>query len=192
MLNKLVFATGNAHKAEEVKLALKGNFDILTLTDIGCHSDIPETGETLEANSLLKAMYVKEHYGMDCFADDTGLEVEALNGEPGVYSARYCGTKDNEANIDLLLQKLKSEKNRNARFRTVISLILNGEIKTFEGVVEGAILDERKGTGGFGYDSVFQPNGYNISMAEMTMDTKNSISHRGKAMRLLIDFLVSK
>lgn len=191
MKRKLVFATNNAHKLEEISAILGDKVEILSLKDIHCQVDIPETADTLEGNSLLKAQYVREHYGMDCFADDTGLEVEALNGAPGVYSARYAGGEghDSEANMRRLLKELEEKENRKARFRTVIALILNGEVHQFEGTVEGHILREKRGASGFGYDPVFVPEGYTESFAELGEDIKNQISHRARAVQKLAEFL---
>ncbi|WP_339874911.1 non-canonical purine NTP diphosphatase [uncultured Algoriphagus sp.] len=187
---KICFATNNQKKVEEVKAALGDNFEIVSLKDIGCIDELPETGDTLEHNAFQKARYVKEHFGVDCFADDTGLEVDALEGEPGVYSGRYAGEpRSDDRNIDLLLKNLEKSSLRKARFKTVIALLLGDEEYKFEGVAEGEILKERKGDGGFGYDSVFVPNGYVQSFAQLTMAEKNAISHRGKAVRALISFL---
>lgn len=191
MKRKLVFATNNAHKLEEISAILGDKVEILSLKDIHCQVDIPETADTLEGNSLLKAQYICEHYGMDCFADDTGLEVEALNGAPGVYSARYAGGEghDSEANMKRLLKELEEKENRKARFRTVIALILNGEVHQFEGTVEGHILREKRGSSGFGYDPVFVPEGYTESFAELGEEIKNQISHRARAVQKLAEFL---
>ena len=191
MKRKLVFATNNAHKLEEISAILGDKVEILSLKDIHCQVDIPETADTLEGNSLLKAQYVRKHYGMDCFADDTGLEVEALNGAPGVYSARYAGGEghDSEANMRRLLKELEEKDNRKARFRTVIALILNGEVHQFEGTVEGHILREKRGSSGFGYDPVFVPEGYTESFAELGEEIKNQISHRARAVQKLAEFL---
>lgn len=189
-MEQLVFATNNPHKVDEVRNKLSGLFEIRTLSEIGCVEDIPETSDTLQGNAAQKSHYLHEHFHCDCFADDTGLEVEALNGAPGVYSARYAGPgKDSEANIDKLLAELEGKENRRARFRTVISLILDGQEHFFEGIVTGTILTERHGTNGFGYDPVFQPDGYDRSFAELSMDEKNKISHRGRATEKLIQFL---
>lgn len=189
-MKKLVFATNNEHKVEEIRNKLGGIFEISTLKEIGCTEEIPEDSGTLEGNALQKAHYLYNNYGCNCFADDTGLEVEILNNEPGVYSARYAGeAKDSEANMDKLLNNLKDKSNRNARFRTVIALIIDGKEYLFEGVVKGTILTERHGSKGFGYDPIFQPDGYNLSFAELSMDEKNRISHRGKAVEKLIEFL---
>lgn len=189
-MEQLVFATNNPHKVDEVRNKLSGLFEIRTLSEIGCMEDIPETSDTLQGNAAQKSHYLHDRFHCDCFADDTGLEVEALNGAPGVYSARYAGPgKDSEANIDKLLAELEGKDNRRARFRTVISLILNGQEHFFEGIVSGTILTERHGTNGFGYDPVFQPDGYDCSFAELSMDEKNKISHRGRATEKLIRFL---
>lgn len=194
---KIVFATNNQHKLDEIRSILGGQFDVLSLNDIGCHVDIPETGQTLEENALMKAHYVFNHYGISCFADDTGLEVEALGGEPGVYSARYAGGDghDSEANMQKLLQKLGNNNNRNARFRTVITLILKDEegdgmrTEQFEGIAGGRIAYEKQGTEGFGYDPIFVPEGYDESFAQLGMDIKNAISHRARATKKLVDYL---
>ncbi|WP_196893592.1 non-canonical purine NTP diphosphatase [Aureivirga marina] len=187
---KIVFATNNAKKLEEVQAMLPESIEILSLKDISCLEDIPETSNTIEGNSILKADYVTENYNYACFADDTGLEVESLNGEPGVYSARYAGEPaDSEKNMDKLLKNLDGIENRKAHFKTVVCLNLNGEQHLFEGICNGTILKERKGEKGFGYDPIFQPNGFSQSFAEMTMDEKAKISHRGIAVRKLIEFL---
>ncbi|PZX58155.1 non-canonical purine NTP diphosphatase [Algoriphagus chordae] len=187
---KICFATNNPKKIEEVKAALGDSFQIVSLKDIGCLEELPETGDTLEHNAFQKAKYVKEHFGVDCFADDTGLEVDALEGEPGVYSGRYAGEpRSDERNIDLLLKNLANSSIRTARFKTVIALLLGDEEYKFEGLAEGEILKERTGDGGFGYDPVFQPTGYRQSFAELSMAEKNAISHRGKAVAELISFL---
>ncbi len=187
---KICFATNNKKKIEEVKAALGDKFRILSLEEIGCQEELPETGDTLDHNALQKARYVKEKFGMDCFADDTGLEVERLDGAPGVYSGRFAGEpRSDERNIDLLLNKMEDVDNRKARFRTVIALILNGDEHTFEGVAEGEIVFKRSGTGGFGYDPVFKPKGFERTFAELSLGEKNEISHRGRAIRKLIQFL---
>jgi XTP/dITP diphosphohydrolase len=187
---RLCFATNNKHKIEEVELAIKNKITILSLNDIGCFEELPETRDTLEGNSLQKAEYVHQHFNVPCFADDTGLEVEILNNAPGVYSARYAGDhKNSENNIDLLLKNLTGLSNRKAQFRTIITLIGLDKFYTFEGIVKGDISHERKGTGGFGYDSVFIPEGFNRSFAEMTLEEKNTMSHRGIAVAKLISFL---
>ena len=189
MKHKLVFATNNKHKLEEVSRVVKDYFEILSLTDIGCHEEIEEPGETLEENAFIKARYVKEKYGYDCFGDDTGLEVEALNGAPGVHSARYGGNHDSEANIKRLLGELQNEDNRQARFRTVIALILDGKEYQLDGIVEGKIITEKRGTTGFGYDPVFIPEGYDQTFAELGDEIKSEISHRARATKKLCQFL---
>lgn len=187
---KLVFATNNRHKLEEISRMLGERFEIVSLEEIGCREEIPEDYETLQENALEKARYVKEHYGYDCFADDTGLEIEALGNRPGVYSARYAGpAKDSQANMRKVLEEMEGERNRKARFRTVIALIWKGREYSFEGEVRGEILTARQGQTGFGYDPIFRPDGYKESFAEMPMDEKNSISHRGKAVKKLVDYL---
>ena len=187
---KICFATNNKKKIEEVKSALGVEFTIVSLEEIGCLEELPETGNTLDHNAFQKARYVKDHYGVDCFADDTGLEVESLDGAPGVYSGRFAGEpRSDERNVDLLLNKMEGKENRKARFRTVIALILNGEEHAFEGVAQGDIINERVGAGGFGYDPVFKPSGFEKTFAELTLDEKNAISHRGKAVKALINFL---
>ena len=187
---KIVFATNNTHKLEEIRRMLRGSHQIVSLAEIGCYEDIPEEQDTLEGNALQKARYIKQHYGYDCFADDTGLEIDALGGRPGVYSARYAGeAKDSEANMRKVLAEMQGHSDRRARFRTVIALILGNEEHLFEGKVEGEILTARQGSAGFGYDPVFRPDGYDRSFAEMDPDTKNSISHRGEATRKLAAFL---
>ena len=191
---KICFATNNKKKLEEVKSALKDTeIHPQSLREIGCTEELPETGDTLEANALQKAQYVLENYSISCFADDTGLEVEALEGAPGVYSGRFAGEpRSDERNVDLLLEKLSGTVNRKARFRTVIALLLNGEKHLFEGIVEGTITDSRSGDGGFGYDPVFVPTGYQQTLAELSMEEKNAISHRGRAVAQLIRFLESR
>ena len=185
-----MFATHNPNKLEEVRSMLPKGIHLKSLEDIGCHEPIPETGQTLEDNALIKAQYVSQTYGLNCFADDTGLEVEALNGAPGVYSARYAGPDaDAVANMDKLLAALQGEKHRKARFRTVIALILDGRTHMFEGIVQGEILSQAEGTEGFGYDPLFRPEGSERSFARYTMDEKNAVSHRGRAFRKLQDFL---
>jgi XTP/dITP diphosphohydrolase len=187
---ELVFATNNLHKLEEISKIVGEKFTILSLNEIGCNEEIPETADTLEGNASQKSRYIFNKFGKNCFADDTGLEVEALNGKPGVYSARYAGLQnDPEKNIVKLLAELKDYSNRKAQFRTVISLILNGKEFFFEGIVKGKILLEKQGDNGFGYDPVFMPDGFDKSFAEMDLDEKNSISHRAKAMGTLIRFL---
>ncbi len=189
-MKTLVFATNNLHKLEEVRDILGGSFRIASLKEIGCIDDIPETADTLEGNALQKARYVKDKFGYDCFADDTGLEVEALGGAPGVFSARYAGLgHDSEANMRKLLKELEGKTNRQAQFRTVVALLLEGREYTFEGIVCGTILTERRGTAGFGYDPVFVPEGYAETFAEMGSEEKNRISHRARAVQKLADFL---
>ncbi|WP_102407507.1 non-canonical purine NTP diphosphatase [Parabacteroides bouchesdurhonensis] len=188
---KLVFATNNEHKLDEVRKMTADKIEIISLADINCHDDIPETADTLEGNALQKARYIKEKYGYDCFADDTGLEVEALNNAPGVYSARYAGPGHNsEANMKKLLSEMEGKENRKARFRTVIAIILNNKEYLFEGVVNGSILTEKRGKNGFGYDPVFVPDNYTESFAEMG-DIKNKISHRAEAVKKLSTFLLN-
>lgn len=205
-MNKIVFATNNKHKLEEIRSILGEGFEVLSLSDIGCHEDIPETSDTLEGNAMQKAQYVFDKYGYACFADDTGLELEALGGEPGIYSARYAAldgddsiSHDSEANMTKLLRKLKGIENRKARFRTVIALINNaplpigeemGErLQLFEGIVNGSIIKERRGGEGFGYDPIFQPEGYDKTFAELGNEVKNQISHRARAVQKLADYL---
>lgn len=190
---KLVFASNNKNKIKEIKNQLPDTIEILSLEDIGCMIDIPETADTIEGNALLKANYIKRHYGYDCFADDSGLEVDVLNGAPGVYSARYAGEeKNDDANIDKLLTTLTGEDNRKANFKTVITLHFQGETYNFTGIVNGNILEKRQGKQGFGYDPIFIADGMDKSFAEIDIDQKNAISHRGKAVRQLVDFLLSK
>ena len=191
-MKKIVFATNNAHKLQELRQMIGENYEVLGLADVGCHEDIPETAPTIEGNARMKALYVKEHYGYDCFSDDTGLEIDALNGEPGVHSARYAGPgHDSEANIDKVLKLLDGETRRTARFRTAIVLLQGDEMHMFEGQVEGVILTERHGTGGFGYDSIFQPlEGDGSTFAQMSPQDKNRISHRGRAVAKLVEFLM--
>ncbi|MCB0806888.1 MAG: non-canonical purine NTP diphosphatase [Bacteroidales bacterium] len=192
-MKTLVFATNNSHKLQEISHAAGDHIRILSLTDINCTEEIDETAGTLEGNALLKARYIKEHYDYNCFADDTGLEIESLNGKPGVYSARYAGPgHDHQKNMDKVLRELKGVQNRKARFRTVIALIMDGKETLFEGIVEGNILTERHGDKGFGYDPIFQPTGYETSFAQMDLTEKNRISHRGKAVRKLVEFLRSQ
>ena len=187
---KLVFATNNEHKLTEIKKMLNNKFELISLNEIGCTDDIPETADTLEGNASQKARYIFEKYGVNCFADDTGLEVEALGIAPGVYSARYAGPqRSSDDNMQKLLFELREIKNRKARFRTAISLIINGKETLFEGIVEGNILTEGKGEKGFGYDPIFQPLGYEQSFAEMALTEKNEISHRGRAVAKLISYL---
>lgn len=190
-MRKLVFATNNVHKLEEIRAILGNKVEVLSLNDISCHADIPETADTLEGNAALKAQYIYEHYGLDCFADDTGLEVEALGGAPGVYSARYAGGEghDSEANMKKLLKELEGENDRRAQFRTVICLIEGGKEHFFEGIVKGGIIEEKRGASGFGYDPVFVPEGYEETFAEMGGEEKNRISHRARAVRQLCSYL---
>lgn len=188
-MKKIVFATNNNHKLNELRKLTEGKIEILSLNDIDCHDDIPETADTLEGNAVIKARWVKDRYGYDCFADDTGLEVTALGGQPGVFSARYAGENhDSLANMKLLLENMKDKEDRRARFRTVIALIEGETEHLFEGIVEGEIIREPKGNSGFGYDPIFVPAGYNETFAEMTADEKNSISHRGRAVAKLIEY----
>lgn len=190
MKKKLVFATNNAHKLEEIASILGDKIELLSLKDIHCQADIPETSDTLEGNAIQKAEYIHQHYGMDCFADDTGLEVEALNGAPGIYSARYAGEgHDSEANMKKLLENMQDKENRKAQFRTAICLIMDGETHLFEGIVKGEIIKEKKGGAGFGYDPIFVPEGYDLTFAELGNDIKNTISHRAKAVEKLCNFL---
>ena len=193
MKRKLVFATNNAHKLEEVAAILGDQVELLSLNDIGCQADIPETAETLEGNALLKSSYIYKNYHLDCFADDTGLEVETLNGAPGVYSARYGGGEGHgaQANMLKLLHELDGKENRKAQFRTAISLILDGKEYLFEGVIKGEIIKEKRGDSGFGYDPVFMPEGYDRTFAELGNDIKNQISHRALAVQKLCEFLQS-
>lgn len=191
-MRKIVFATNNKHKLDEIRRISEGKIEILSLSDIGCHDDIPETGATLEENALQKADYIKRHFGYDCFADDTGLEVDALNGAPGVFSARYAGEScDPEDNMDKLLRELNGVENRKARFRTVIALVLNGNTHYFDGVVHGEITSERRGAEGFGYDPIFVPDGHCKTFAELGNGEKNKMSHRAIGTRKLVDFLLS-
>ena len=198
---RIVFATNNAHKLSEIRQILGNDIEILSLADIGCHEDIPETADTLEGNALQKAQYVYDHYHLSCFADDTGLEVDALGGEPGIYSARYAGDgHDSEANMQKLLQKLGENNNRKARFRTVIALIEKEEddkvtesaekTSFFEGIVEGQIIREKRGQEGFGYDPIFQPDGYDETFAQLGLEIKNRISHRARAVEKLAKYLL--
>lgn len=193
MKRKLVFATNNAHKLEEVAAILGDQVELLSLNDIGCQADIPETAETLEGNALLKSSYIYKNYHLDCFADDTGLEVETLNGAPGVYSARYAGGEEHDAQANMLklLHELDGKENRKAQFRTAISLILDGKEYLFEGVIKGEIIKEKRGDSGFGYDPVFMPEGYDRTFAELGNDIKNQISHRALAVQKLCEFLQS-
>lgn len=187
---KLCFATNNSHKLEEVQALLGDSFTLVTLAEIGCTADIPETRATIAENSAQKAEYVWDHFKINCFSDDTGLEVEALHGDPGVRSARYAGPQRNpDDNMDLLLQNLTSVSNRNAQFKTVITLVVDGVYQQFEGIVTGQILDEKRGTQGFGYDPLFLPDGHHQTFAEMSMSEKGKLSHRGRAFEKLVDYL---
>lgn len=192
MKKKFVFATNNAHKLEEVTAILGDKIELLSMKDIHCSADIPETADTLEGNALLKARYIFENYHLDCFADDTGLEVEALNGEPGVYSARYAGDGHNaEANMLKLMHAMEGIENRKAQFRTAFALIIDGKEHLFEGVIKGEIIKTRRGNSGFGYDPIFVPEGYTQTFAEMGNELKNKISHRAIATNKLCKFLNS-
>jgi XTP/dITP diphosphohydrolase len=189
---KLVFATNNLNKLKEVQSLIPEHIKLLSLADIGCFEDVPETQLTIEGNAKQKAAYIKTNYGYDCFADDTGLEVEALNGAPGVYSARYAGEQRNaDDNINKLIKALENNLNRNAQFKTVIALHLNGNLQTFTGICKGEITTSKRGEQGFGYDPIFQPLGYNQTFAEMGLELKNAIGHRGKAVSQLVAFLNS-
>ncbi|MDB4920992.1 non-canonical purine NTP diphosphatase [Mucilaginibacter sp.] len=189
-MHQLVFVTNNAHKLQEVSAKIDGQIKLLSLDDIGCFDDIAETGLTFHENASIKSHYIFDKYKLDCFGDDSGLEIDALNGDPGVYSARYAGEHGNhDANINKVLTGLQNQANRKARFRTVISLIWNSAEYFFEGTVEGTIRHERSGIEGFGYDPIFQPDGYDVTFAQMSLDEKNSISHRAKAMEQLVAFL---
>ena len=194
MKKKLVFATNNPHKLKEIRAILGNSIEILSLADIHCHADIPETADTLEGNARQKSRYVYEHYGLDCFADDTGLEVESLGGAPGVYSARYADGQghDSQANMNKLLKEMEEKNNRKAQFRTIISLIEKGEERQFEGIVKGQITKEKRGESGFGYDPIFQPDGYDTTFAELGSDIKNRISHRARAVAALCDYLTKE
>lgn len=188
---RIVFATNNSHKLDEIRNILGSSFEVMSLNELGCHDDIPETGTTLEENARQKAQYIYDKYHCNVFADDTGLEVDALGGKPGVYSARYAGGEghDSEANMTKLLKNLEGETNRKAQFRTVIALILDGKTSLFDGIVEGEIIKERRGGEGFGYDPIFQPEGYDKTFAELGNDIKNTISHRARAVAKLAAFL---
>jgi XTP/dITP diphosphohydrolase len=188
---KLVFATNNKNKIKEINNLLGNSIELLSLEDINCFEEIPETSETIAGNALQKAQYVFEKFGYNCFADDTGLEIESLNGEPGIYSARYAGERRNARdNMDKVLDDLKDKTNRNAHFKTVIALIIDGKESLFEGIAKGEITESKSGSEGFGYDPIFKPNNYNITFSEMNLDEKNKISHRGKAVRLLTKYLI--
>ena len=189
-MTKIVFATNNIHKLSEIRAMMPKGIEVLSLSDINCHADIPETAETLEGNALQKARFIYDNYGYDCFADDTGLEVDALNGAPGVHTARYAGEQhDTEANTDKLLGEMKEKNDRHARFRTIIALIEKGEVHLFEGIVNGEIATERRGTDGFGYDPVFIPEDTGKTFAELGVSVKNEISHRARAVHKLINYL---
>ena len=190
MKNKLCFATNNAHKLEEIQAVLGDSFELISLAETGCKEELPETGNTLEANSLQKAQYLYDRYHINCFADDSGLEVDALGGEPGVDSAHYAGPQRSHAdNVNLLLKNLADKTDRSAQFRTVITLILNGEINQFEGSIKGCIISELRGSKGFGYDPIFVPEGFSTTFAEMSLAEKGEISARGRAFKKLVDFL---
>ncbi|HAH22427.1 MAG TPA: non-canonical purine NTP pyrophosphatase [Prolixibacteraceae bacterium] len=187
---RLVFATNNTHKIHEIQKLIDPSIELLSLKDIGCEDEIPEDQQTLEGNAAQKSFFIYDRYGVNCFADDTGLEIEALDGEPGVISARYAGEeRDAEKNMNLVLDKLSIIKNRKARFRTVISLVIDGRETQFEGVVEGHILKEKRGNTGFGYDPIFQPEESDLSFAQMPVEQKNKISHRGRAVQKLVEYL---
>ncbi len=193
MKHKLIFATGNPNKVKEVNQILNGALEVVSMKDFGVTEDIPETSDTIEGNALQKARYLAKHYQVDCFSEDTGLEVEVLGGAPGVHTARYGGaSRSAEANMGRLLKELGGEMNRVAQFKTVIALILDGKEYTFEGICKGSILRSQRGEGGFGYDPIFQPLGYDKSFAELPYSEKNKISHRGKAMEQLIEFLKNR
>jgi XTP/dITP diphosphohydrolase len=186
---ELVFATNNKNKIKEIKSLLPDSLEILSLDDINCYEDIPETSDTIAGNALQKAKHVFSNYGYNCFADDTGLEIEALKGEPGIYSARYAGAqRDANDNMDKVLINLKGKQNRNAHFKTVIALIIDGKETLFEGIAEGAITETKSGAEGFGYDPIFKPQGYDITFSEMSLEEKNKISHRAIATKQLINF----
>lgn len=187
---QLVFATNNTNKLKEVQSLMPSHITLLSLEDVGCKEEIPETQDTIEGNAIQKAEYLKSHYGYDCFADDTGLEVKSLNFEPGVYSARYAGPQRNAIdNMEKLLLNLKQSSNRKAQFKTVIALHINGQLQTFTGICKGEITKEKRGTDGFGYDPIFEAEGYSKTFAQIGLEEKNRIGHRGKAVRQLIDFL---
>lgn len=189
---KLVFATNNLNKLKEVQSIIPKNIKLLSLKDIGCFEDVPETKDTIEGNAIQKSVYIKTNYGFDCFADDTGLEVTALNGNPGVYSARYAGQqRDANDNMEKLLNELSTKEDRSAQFKTVIALQLNGELKTFTGICKGNISTSKSGNQGFGYDPIFKANGFDKTFAEISLEEKNTIGHRGKAVKQLVNFLNS-
>ena len=190
---KIVFATNNQHKLDEIRKISQGKLEILSLADIHCHEDIPETGDTLKENALIKAQFVKDRFHINCFADDTGLEVEALDNAPGIYSARYAGENcDPEDNMRKLLKELEGKENRNARFRTVIALLLDGKEYYFEGEIKGEIILSKQGTNGFGYDPIFKPQGFDKSFGELSEEIKNSLSHRAIATQKLVAFLLQQ
>lgn len=190
---KICFATNNQNKLKEVRYALGDAVEVLSLADIGCNEELPETQATIEGNSTQKAQYVAQKYKVNCFADDTGLEIEVLNGEPGVYSARYAGPNcTSEDNMAKVLLQLKGVQNRKAQFKTVITLVLEGKETQFEGIVKGSLREEKSGEEGFGYDPIFQPEGYSVTFSEMSIEEKNVISHRGKAVKQLATFLLSR
>lgn len=192
-MKRLVFATHNANKKREVARMLEGIYEVIDLNDLGLEEEIPEDGQTLEANAEIKARFIYEKFGVNCFADDTGLEVDALNGAPGVHTARYAGeAKDADANMNKLINALEGNQNRSAQFKTAICLVLEGTVHQFKGIAKGSIRHLRSGKEGFGYDPIFEPEGYDITFAEMEADEKNRISHRGKAIASLIRFLTSK
>tara|TARA_R110002073_G_scaffold63391_1_gene158728 strand:+ start:15685 stop:16272 length:588 start_codon:yes stop_codon:yes gene_type:complete len=187
---QLVFATNNPNKLKEVQALLPSSITLISLKDVGCLEDIPETQPTIKGNAIQKAEYIKQHYGHDCFADDTGLEVNALHGEPGVFSSRYAGEQRNaNDNMDKLLSKLQVKDDRSAQFKTVIALHINNQLHTFTGICQGHITKEKKGNKGFGYDPIFRPKGYESTFAEMDLELKNNIGHRGKAVQQLVEFL---
>lgn len=189
---KIIFASNNKNKVQEIQNQVPKSIQIVTLDEIGCTEDIAETGNTLEENAIIKANYITEKYGLPCFADDTGLEIDALNGEPGVYSARYAGEDKNaDKNMDLVLEKLHNSTNRKAKFKTVIALNINNKQHLFTGIVEGEIRNEKTGTNGFGYDSIFEPENLGKTFAEMSLEEKNKLSHRGRAVEQLIAFLIN-
>ena len=189
---KLVFVTNNYNKIKEVNTLIKTPIDLLNLEDINCHEDIPETSDTIAENALQKAKYVFDNYGYNCFADDTGLEIESLNGAPGIYSARYAGEqKSAEDNVEKVLSALEGHTNRKAQFKTVIALIIDGQETLFEGIAKGEITTKKSGSEGFGYDPIFKPEGFDVTFSEMSMNEKNEISHRGKAVKKLVKHLTS-
>lgn len=189
---QLCFATNNAHKLAEIKALLGDNFQLKTLQDIGCEDELPETTDTIEGNSYQKAQYVWDHFRISCFADDSGLEITALHGAPGVHSAYYSGSRDHKNNITRVLQELEYHQDRSARFKTVITLIINGQIHQFEGIAAGSIIEERRGTNGFGYDPIFVPEGQSLTFAEIPLEEKSKISHRAKAFAQLVEFLKNR